>query len=235
MSKQQSKPSIVINWKATAVGVGFGLLLVLILFRKLYCFYTFQYPSASVITIVFGFASGILGNLLQSMEMKSLKPLAHLLMGLMITLAILMLVTPFLTELNKNFCVKDFQTLVSLIEEEGEAVVAKDMNTIRSIYDPSAVVSKADTAEVWQAYVFYSQKFASEEHCEVNHLDYLVQEFSTNQVRLTTGSRGTFGRNGQGCISAYANPSGSDEWTFQKIHGEWKIVYFEFNKGPTLP
>ncbi|MFT3892765.1 MAG: hypothetical protein QM730_14130 [Anaerolineales bacterium] len=47
---------------------------------------------------------------------------------------------------------------------------------------------------------------------------------------MTTSSQGTWGLQGQGCTFSYNNPAGSDEWTFDKINGEWKISNLEFNR-----
>jgi hypothetical protein len=230
MSQNLESPSGILSWRTIGTGAILGSVLLWISFRHLYCFYTFQFPAASVITFIVGVLSGILGNVLKSLQAKLLRTLTYILMWLLVTLAVMMIVIPFFTQLNKNFCVPDLPILINMIEQEGKAVIAKDMSTIRSIYDPSAVIARADTSEFWQAYNYYSLKFAREDHCTVSHSDYLVQDFSTDQVRLTTSSRGTYGEEGQGCTKAYANPPGSDEWTFQKISGEWKIVYFEFNK-----
>jgi len=230
MTGQSVQPTWWNSWKLGFGGSVVAGLLLLFLFRPLFCFYTFQFPSASVVTVVSGIVSGILASALKTLEVKFVRPLAYILMGLLITLALAMLIIPFFTQLNMNYCVPDLPVFVDMIEQEEEAVIARDMSAIHSIYDPSAVVARADTLEYWQAYTYYSQKFAREEHCSVKHADFLVQEFSGEQVRLTTSSRGIYGIGGQGCTIAYANPPGSDEWTFQKIDGKWKIVFFEFNK-----
>lgn len=230
MSKQDARQ---VWWDTWWMGLGgsvFAGILLLIMFRGLFCYYTFQVPSASFITMAFGALSGILASVLKSIEVRFLRPLAYFLMGLLLTLAVSMLVAPFITRMNMNYCVPDLPVLVDLIDREGLAVVNEDMSEIHSLYEANAVVVRADTDEYLPAYTYYSQKFAREEHCNVSHSDHTVQEYSDERVRLTTSNMGIFGIEGQGCTIAYANPPGSDEWTFEKVDGTWKIILFVFNR-----
>ncbi|MEP7134807.1 MAG: hypothetical protein ABI904_07720 [Chloroflexota bacterium] len=150
--------------------------------------------------------------------------------GGLVAATLVMLFTTFLTpDLTKNYCVHDFDRLKTLIEMEGKAVIAKNIDTIHNIFTADAVISNHRTDEAFQAYTYYSQKFVKEEHCAVTHADFLVTEYSREQVTITTSSMGNYGLSGAGCDKAYSNPPGSDEWVFRKQDGIWKIVRFEIN------
>jgi len=138
-------------------------------------------------------------------------------------------------DLTRNYCVRDFEKLKALIELEGQAVINKDINIIHDIYSAGAVISREDTNEEYLANNYYSSKFIEENHCSVDHSDYLVTDFSRSQVTITTSSMGTYGFKGEECAQAYSNPPGSDLWVFRKTDEQWKIVHFEFNRKVTNP
>ena len=188
-------------------------------------------PSATLLFTVASILIGLISNQVKRIETELTKRATYVLIGGLFVATLVMLATFFAVNLTKNYCVKDFDKLKTMIEMEGQAVINKDINSIHNIYSADAVISRQDTNEVFQAYIYYSQKFAEEDHCNVNHSDYLVTDYSSDQVTLTTSSMGSYGlHGGAGCTIAYANPPGSDLWVFRKIGNEWKIVHFEFNR-----
>ena len=230
MAEQTTQSNLQISWKAILAGVFIAALILFFLFRSVFCFYTFEAPLVPWISGITGVLVVLLSSLFKTLDGKALKSLANLLMSLLVTLAVVILITPLAApQLDKNFCVADFETLVELIELEGEAVLHKDMNVIKRIYTSESVIARADTNEVWPAYIYYSKKFTEEDHCMVSHADYTVTEYTNEQVKITTSSMGSYGLPGKGCNMTYKNPPGADQWTFQKINGEWKIISLEFN------
>jgi len=219
------------DWKYILAGALVGGIIISLVFRSFFCLYTFQVPSATLLFTVASILIGLISNQLKRIETALTKQVAYVLIGGLFIATLVMLVTFFTVNLTRNYCVKDFDKLKTMIEMEGEAVVNKDINIIHNIYSADAVISRQDTNEVFQAYIYYSQKFTKEDHCDVNHSDYSVTDYSRDQVTITTSSMGSYGlQGGEGCTIAYANPPGSDLWVFRKIDGEWKIVHFEFNR-----
>ena len=219
------------DWKYLFAGAIAGGIIISLAFRSFFCLYTFQVPSATLLFTVASILIGLISNQLKRIESELTKQVAYVLIGGLFVATLVMLATFFTVNLTKNYCVKDFDKLKALIEMEGQAVVNKDINSIHNIYSADAVISRRDTNEDSQAYVYYSQKFAEEDHCNVNHSDYSVTAYSKDQVTMTTSSMGSYGlHGGSGCTIAYANPPGSDLWVFRKIGNEWKIVHFEFNR-----
>lgn len=218
------------DWKYLLAGTVIGGIIISLVFRSFFCLYTFQVPSATLLCTVASMLIGLISNQLKRIETALTKQVAYMLIGGLFVATLVMLVTFFTVNLTKNYCVKDFDKLKTMIEMEGEAVVSKDINIIHNIYSADAVISRQDTKEAFQAYIYYSQKFTKEDHCNVSHSDYLVTDFSRDQVTMTTSSMGNYGLKGEGCTKAYSNPPGSDLWVFKKTEGEWKIVHFEFNR-----
>ena len=218
------------DWKYVLAGASAGVIMIALAFRPFFCLYTFQVPAATILFSVASILITLIRNELKRIKEETLKAATYLLIGGLFAATLVMLVTFFTVNLTKNYCVKDFDKLKTMIEMEGDAVINQDINIIHNIYSADAVISRQDTNEVFQAYVYYSQKFTKEEHCKVNHSDYLVTDYAHDQVTMTTSSMGNYGLKGEGCAQAYSNPPGSDLWVFRKIGNEWKIVHFEFNR-----
>lgn len=218
------------DWKFVLLGVIAGGIMIALAFRSFYCLYTFQIPAATILFSVASILITFIRDELKRIKKETLKIITHFLIGGLFTATLVMLVTFFTVNLTKNYCVKNFDELKTMIEMEGAAVINKDINVIHNIYSADAVISRQDTNEVFQAYIYYSQKFVNEEHCHVNHSDYLVTDYARDQVTMTTSSMGNYGLKGEGCTQAYSNPPGSDLWVFRKIGNEWKLVHFEFNR-----
>lgn len=231
MSAEQIK-SPAGTWQRVIIGAVIGGVGIGLLFRTFFCYYTFQEPSIKFLFWGLTLIYGVWGNKLNDLMNELAGQIIHYVAGGLLAATLVMLFTTFLTpDLTKNYCVPDFEILKALIDREGEAVITRDIDTIHAIYTADAVVSRIDTHEAFQAYTYYSQKFATEEHCAVTHADYLVMDYSRTQVTVTTSSMGSYGALGAGCTQAYSNPPGSDEWVFRKIAGEWQIVRFAFNKN----
>jgi len=218
------------DWKYVLAGAVIGGIIISLVFRSFFCFYTFQEPSTKFFFVAISVLLGVFKKQLDQIKDEIIKNSAYFLIGSIGAATIVMFITLATVDLTRNYCVRDFEQLKTMIEMEGEAVIKKDINIIHNIYSADAVISKQDTNEAFQAYIYYSQKFAEEEHCNVNHSDYLVTDYARDQVTLTTSSMGNYGLKGEGCTQAYSNPPGSDLWVFRKIGNEWKIVHFEFNR-----
>lgn len=213
------------------IGAILGIGISLPLFKPFFCFYTFQQPSTAFFFAAMSVFLWFIKKPLDQKKDEIAKKIFYFLIGGIVAATCAMFITSMTVDLTRNYCVRDFEQLRSMIELEGKAVINKDINIIHNIYSADAVISRQDTNEAFQAYTYYSQKFTKEDHCDVNHSDYLVTDYSRDQVTITTSSMGSYGlQGGAGCTIAYANPPGSDLWVFKKMDGEWKIVHFEFNR-----
>jgi hypothetical protein len=223
------------SWHYALAGVTLGLLVVGLLFKKLYCFYAFQ-PNAQFVTgglVVLGGIAGAIAKFIRDKEKISFKNVHKVFVlacGLFISVGVVIFLSPLLFQMDKNSCVDGFDQLVGLIRQEEQAALTKDMTIIKEIYTPDAVVTNAETKQPSQAYMFYSLKFAELDYCSATHGHFETVEFSTTEVIMTTSSLGTWGKVGKGCTEVYNNPPGSDQWSFVKVAGKWKIQSFEFNR-----
>jgi hypothetical protein len=210
------------------------LIIAFVVFKKAYCFYAYQSGGTLVIATLTGI-SGIIAAVIKfipdksTIKIKGQEKYIYPICSLLFAGAFVILVSPWFHQYDKNSCVQDFDKLTALTEQEGSAVINKNMDLIRNIYTPDAVVTNVASGESWAAYTYYSIKFAGEDHCTNSHGHFDVINFTTDEVTMTTSSQGTWGLKGQGCTLAFANPAGSDQWTFGKIDGNWKIVNLEFN------
>ncbi len=218
------------HWGQLLIGAILGIGISLPLFKPFFCFYTFQEPLTAFFFAAISVFLWVIKKPLEEKKDEIAKKIFYFLIGGMVSATIVMFITLVTVDLTRTYCVGDFEQLKAMIEMEGNAVINQDINIIHNIYAADAVISKQDTNEVFQAYVYYSQKFTKEEHCNVNHSDYLVTDYARDQVTITTSSMGNYGLKGEGCAQAYSNPPGSDLWVFRKIGNEWKIVHFEFNR-----
>ncbi len=224
-------------WFFPVGGAVIGLIIAFALFKRAYCFYAYQPGGAATIAGLTAI-SAVLGGAIKFitdrknnlLNVKGNENYIYMICSLLFAGAFVILVSPLFHQYDKNSCVSDFNKLVALTEQEGSAVINKNMDIIRNIYTPDAIVTREDTGESSQAYTFYSIKFTKEDHCTNSHGHYDVTSFTSNEVTMTTSSQGTWGWAGQGCTLTFDNPAGSDQWTFNKINGEWKIVNFEFNR-----
>jgi hypothetical protein len=217
------------------VGLLLGLVLAFVFLKKIYCLYAYQ-------SIISGLIASLISILIKYIPERPYKQFikgnenyiyavsAALLMGTLV-----IAVSLVFRQYDKNSCVDDFDKLVGLIEQEDVAVINKDMNIIRDIYTTTAIVTNVKSNQSLQAYTFYSIKFTQEEHCTNEHGHYEVVSFTSREVTMTTSSQGTWGVAGQGCTQVFANPPGSDQWTFIKVANDWKIVNFEFNRSQQPP
>lgn len=222
-------------WHYVVAGVALGFLIVLALFKRFYCFYTFQ-PNAPTVAgglAILGGIAGVIAKFVRDKEKISFKNVHKVFIltcGLFISIALAIFLLPLFFQMDKNFCVDGFDQLVALIKNEEQAVLTKNLSTIKEIYTPESVVTNAETKQSSQAYTFYSLKFADLDYCSATHGHFETVDFSPTEVTLTTSSQGTWGQKGKGCTEIYNNPPGSDQWNFIKVDGKWKIQSFEFNK-----
>ena len=225
------------RWIHPAAGAVIGLLLALLLFKRTYCFTVYQ-PGGSFITAGLGIVSAAIGLLVRFppapwkklLELRAWKRAVYLACALFFTAALVALVSPLFHQYDRNTCTPDFDKLVALTARESTAVVTKNMDIIRDIYTPDAVVTQVNANQSWAAYTYYSQVFAQWDHCTNSQSQFQVTAASPFEVTLTTASQGSYGPAGQGCTSVFDNPAGSNQWVFRKVNGQWKIVNFEFNR-----
>jgi hypothetical protein len=225
------------DWIFLVLGAIIGLGLAILIFKPAYCFYAFQQGGTlivSAITAVAGLLTVVTSFLPEErknkFKIKRMKKYIYLVSSLFFIGALVILASPLIHQYDKNTCTPDFDKLVGLTDQEGSAVLHADLDAIKSIYTSDAIVTDIKTNESWPAYTYYANKFVNEEHCTDAHANYDVVSFSTDEVVMTTSSQGTYGPKGQGCNITYDNPAGSDQWTFENIQGNWKIMNFEFNR-----
>ncbi len=215
-------------------GVGFAFLLFLLFFKKLYCFYTYD-PSAAFLLgalTALGAISGAVIRLFGEPALNIKKGLPAL-SAFLLTLALLIFLSPFFMDIELNACVEGFDEMVALIRMEENAVEIEYFVSIVNIYTNDAMVYNAKTDELLSYDDYYFQKFASERHCEVDHFSFEVAEYPSHadEVVLRTGSQGKWGWEGGECEFTYHNEAGADRWTFVKTKDGWKIKYFSFNNS----
>jgi hypothetical protein len=224
-------------WYFPVGGAIIGLLLTLAIFKGAYCFYTYQ-PGGKFTIASLTLFSALFGSVFKLLTdpkngpFRSIKidKYIYLVCGLVFAAALATGISPLFRQFDRNSCVGNFDELVALTDQESTAAIQKDMNIIHRIYTPDAIVTNQATRESWLAYKYYLVQFISTVHCTNNHGHYEVTNYTNTEITLTTSSQGTWGPSVQGCISTFNNPAGSDQWTFKKVGGEWKIVNFEFNR-----
>lgn len=219
-------------WLYIAAGVVLGLVVTAAFYRKAYCFYVYQ-PGGTALIAVMGGGSALAAYAAKTLLAKvdgRYRRLVYAGAAAVITLVLVVFLSPLVRPLEKNQCVDRYDQILALIDQEGLAVRTKDMAIIRDIYTKDALVKAASTGETWPADSYYRKKFTEEEHCTNSHGSYQVVSFNSSEVILTTSSQGTWGPAGQGCIYSYSGPDGSDQWTFARVSGQWKIANFEFNR-----
>jgi len=238
MDRKNNKLLKTSPWPGILIGVAVGLVIAILLIKKSYCLNEYQpgtigiFPGMAVI----GTIATVVTSLSKYIFPKKFKisgGTRKILLaagGLFLAIGITLSFSPFVYRIDKNYCVKDFDQLVYLTNQEGTAVINKDMDIIHAIYVPDAVITRVDQNKSWPAYVYYSEKFANEEHCTNSHGNFDVVSYTATEVTMTTSSQGTWGWKGQGCTFSFANPPGSNQWTFIRVGKEWKIINFEFNK-----
>jgi|GEM_PF-814597 len=127
--------------------------------------------------------------------------------------------------------VTDAETLFALIDAEAQAVLGENMELIRNIFAPYAIIRNEATDQEWSSpEVYYIEKFRNEVHCKAKHYDYRILKLTDEEALVSTGSRGKWGWQAEGCTRTYENPPGADQWHFRKnAFGCWQIVRFTYN------
>jgi len=216
-----------------SIGAIVGIVLIILFFKKTFCFYAYQ-PGGKLIPAILAGIGTLLGVLIKYVPtairnfIRKNEEFILFICGLLLMSAVVIFVSPLFYKLDTNSCVDGFDELTTLLDQEGKAVIGKDMSIIRNIYYTDAIVTRETTGESWPAYIYYSNKFVTEDHCSNSRGNLDVISATSSEVTITTSSQGTWGYAGQGCNQIYDNPLGSDQWTFQRIKGEWKIVNFKF-------
>jgi hypothetical protein len=229
---QQKKAN---SWHYAVLGALLGLLIVLLSFKKFYCFYAYQ-EQASTVTgglVILATIAGLIAKFIgdkEKISFNNVHGVFFLVCGLFVSAGVVISFSPLFYQLDKNGCVERFDELVDLIRQEEQASLTKNMVIIREIYTPEAIVTNAEINQSSLAYTFYSLKFSELDYCTASHGHFEAVEFSSTEVTLTTSSQGTWGRTGKGCTEIYSNDPGSDQWIFRKVDGHWKIDNFEFNR-----
>ena len=126
----------------------------------------------------------------------------------------------------------DGATLFALIDAEAQAVLAEDIELIEAIFMPDAIILNEATGQQWNSpVVYYTEKFANEIHCEIQHNAYMIVRLASDDALVTTGNHGRWGWETEGCSpTPYYNPAGADRWYFAKdTSGCWRISRFIYN------
>lgn len=129
-------------------------------------------------------------------------------------------------------------TMISMIHAEAEAVKTEDIEIIRQIFGPQAVIKDAQSGAIWtDPVVRYRTLFENTAFVDLVH--YEIQPAGpgvlTDAAWFTSGSKGSFmATNGAG--GKFDNPPGRDHWTFRKDRfGCWVITDFSFNDERPFP
>lgn len=125
----------------------------------------------------------------------------------------------------------DTDTLFALIDAEAQAILSEDIELIKVIFDPGAIIRNKATDQQWGSpEVYYAEKFENEVHCRAEHYDYRITKLTDEEALVTTGNRGEWGWEADGCTTTYEHPPGADQWHFRRdALGCWRIVSFTYN------
>jgi len=143
--------------------------------------------------------------------------------------------TPTLTPTPTPTCAvtatTDAETLFAIIDAEAQAVLSEDIELIKAIFAPDAIIRNEATGQEWDSpEAYYTEKFRNEVHCRVEHYDYHILKLTKTEALVTTRGRGEWGWEAQGCTMTYENPPDADQWRFRKdAFGCWWIVRFTYN------
>lgn len=121
-----------------------------------------------------------------------------------------------------------------LINQEGKAIVTADLEAIKTIFIPQAVIIDADPdaqQTIWYSPTDrYANLFQDYQYTAANHSSIILsQKLSPSQVIYTSASDGSYIRRSDQQQLSYNNPPGSDEWSIEKQDGCWVITQFRFN------
>lgn len=128
------------------------------------------------------------------------------------------------------------QTPEYLIAREGEAVLAKDIDLIKTIYTPDATVINDAEQRTWSALGYYRLKFANEDHCALEHFNLSVTASTDQSVKVCGQSRGTYklASDPPPCTLSYENTVCADQWTVVRdTDGCLRIQSLSFNNPPS--
>lgn len=139
--------------------------------------------------------------------------------------------TPMLTPTCAVTAPTDSETLFALIDAEVQAILGEDIELVKAIFAPDAIIRNEATDQVWSSpEMYYTEKFRNEIHCQIEHYDYRVLKVTDTEAWVTTANRGKWGWETTGCTMTYENPPGADQWHFRRdALGCWQIVRFTYN------
>ena len=125
----------------------------------------------------------------------------------------------------------DADTLFALVDAEAQAVLSEDIDLIKAIFAPDAIIRNEATDQEWDSpEVYYAEKFQNEIHCRAEHYDYRLLKLTDEEGLVSTGNRGEWGWEAEGCAMTYESPPGADQWHFRKDTFDcWQIVRFTYN------
>lgn len=125
----------------------------------------------------------------------------------------------------------DAETLFALIDAEAQAILSEDIQLIKAVFAPDAIIRNEATDQEWDSpEAYYTEKFRNEVHCRAEHYNYRILKLTDEQALVTTGNRGQWGWETDECTMTYENPPGADQWHFRKdAFGCWQIVRFAYN------
>jgi ketosteroid isomerase-like protein len=139
----------------------------------------------------------------------------------------------------------DGETIVNLIEAEAAAVNDKDLDTIKNIFAPDAVIYDYVTPKEWSGPLarYRDDLFQTMDFRDVEHFDILPVGLGIDgdTAYYTSGSQGDYRKIGESSWTFFFNGSltstpraefGSDHWTLKKDNnGCWFIVRMDINAG----
>jgi hypothetical protein len=115
-----------------------------------------------------------------------------------------------------------------LIEDEGKALITKDMDWIRLIYTPDAIVADAGGDPRENVFDRYRFKFRNEEHRNIRHGDF-VFKIEEKTAIVSCSASGEWRFIGESEWQSYSTPPGDNRWEFKKINGCWRISGMTYN------
>lgn len=121
-----------------------------------------------------------------------------------------------------------------LIKDEANAVLEKDRDLLKRIYDPSGEVCDVSSGQCWPFLKFYDEKHLTSTagvFTEIRHENFTITIIE-DHARATNDSCGGWQGAGAPHADLWGNIKG-DHWELVKIDGRWKIIKLSINNPLT--
>ena len=124
----------------------------------------------------------------------------------------------------------DEETIRAVIDAEAQAVLAEDIDLIRDIFAPDAVITDGETGNSRSDPIErYREKFEREVHYEIIHENFRISIIGREATVINDCRGGWAFESAPAQRMTYHN-YGSDRWTLRKTdNGCWRIVDFTYN------